>query len=91
LPYAVKSLFEQWLEQHCPERKGKVLNRIRAIRGGKLNDANFQTRMRGQGIYADEMAKLFLLARRRAGIHRRWPELTVKYFRRPGAAQLGLF
>jgi DNA repair photolyase len=91
LPYAVKSLFEQWLEQHFPERKGKVLNRIRAIRGGKLNDANFQTRMRGQGIYADEMAKLFLLARRRAGIHRRWPELTVKYFRRPGAAQLGLF
>lgn len=91
LPYAVKSLFEQWLEQHYPERKDKVLNRIRAIRGGKLNDANFETRMRGEGIYAEEMAKLFDLACRKAGINKRWPELTAKYFRRPGTTQLNLF
>lgn len=91
LPYAVKTLFEQWLEQHFPERKEKVLNRIRAIRGGKLNDTNFTTRMRGEGIYAEEMAQLFQLACKKAGIHRRWPELTTNHFRRPGAAQLGLF
>ena len=92
LPYAVKSLFEQWLERHYPERKDKVLNRIRAIRGGKLNDANFETRMRGQGIYADEMAKLFQLACRKAGIDKRWPELTTKYFRRPPTTpQLNFF
>ncbi len=91
LPYAVKSLFEQWLEQHFPERRDKVLNRIRAIRGGKLNDSNFQTRMRGEGIFADEMAKLFQLACKKAGIEKRWPDLTVKHFRRPGAAQLSLF
>lgn len=91
LPYAVKSLFEQWLERHLPARKDKVLKRIRAIRGGSLNDANFETRMRGQGIFADEMAKLFQLACKRAGINKRWPELTTRYFRRPGATQLGLF
>jgi len=91
LPFAVKSLFEQWLERHYPERKEKVLNRIRAIRGGKLNDANFETRMRGQGIYADEMAKLFEIACLKAGINKRWPDLSTKYFRRPGAAQLSLF
>ena len=52
LPFAVKSLFEQWLEQHFPDRKEKVLNRIRAIRGGKLNDPNFKSRMKGEGIFA---------------------------------------
>ena len=91
LPFAVKSLFEQWLEQHFPERKEKVLNRIRAIRDGKLNDPNFKTRMRGEGIFAQQMAELFQLACKKAGINRRWPELTTKHFRRPGTFQLSLF
>ncbi|MGH7827987.1 MAG: PA0069 family radical SAM protein [Candidatus Binatia bacterium] len=92
LPFAVKSLFEQWLEQHYPERKEKVLNRVRSIRGGKLNDPNFKTRMRGEGIFAEQMAELFHLACKKAGINKRWPELTTKQFRRPSTSpQLGLF
>jgi DNA repair photolyase len=92
LPFAVKSLFEQWLEQHYPDRKGKVLNRIRAIRGGRLNDPNFSSRMRGEGIFAEQMRELFELARRKAGITRRWPELSTDHFRRvAGSPQLGLF
>ncbi|HEX2225825.1 MAG TPA: PA0069 family radical SAM protein [Candidatus Binatia bacterium] len=92
LPFAVKSLFEQWLEQHYPERKDKVLNRIRAIRGGKLNDPNFTSRMRGQGLFAQQMSELFDLAKRKAGITRRWPELSTEHFRRPSTSpQLGLF
>jgi DNA repair photolyase len=91
LPFAVKALFEQWLEQHYPDKKNKILNRVRAIRGGKLNDPQFNSRMRGEGIYADQMAKLFDLARRRSGISERWPKLTMEHFRRPGADQLQLF
>ena len=91
LPFEVKSLFEQWLEQHFPERKAKVLNRIRAIRGGKLNDPNFKTRMRGEGVFAQQMTELFQLACKKAGITKRWPELTTKHFRRPGSSQLSLF
>ena len=91
LPFAVKSLFEQWLEQHFPDRKEKILNRIRAIRGGKLNDPNFKSRMRGEGIFAQQMAELFELARKKAGIDKRWPELTTKNFRSPGSSQLSLF
>jgi DNA repair photolyase len=91
LPFAVKALFEQWLEQHFPERKEKVLNRIRAIRGGKLNDPNFKSRMRGEGIFAEQMTELFQLARKKAGINKRWPELTTQHFRRPGPSQLTLF
>lgn len=92
LPFAVKTLFEQWLEQHYPERKEKILNRIRAIRGGKLNDANFKSRMRGEGIFAEQMKELFQLAIRKAGITRRWPEFSTEHFRRPSnSPQLGLF
>lgn len=91
LPFAVKSLFEQWLEEHFPERKEKVLNRIRAIRGGRLNDPNFSTRMRGEGVFAQQMADLFQLACKKAGIDNRRPELTTRYFRRGGTRQLALF
>jgi DNA repair photolyase len=91
LPFAVKALFEQWLDQNYPEKKQKVLNRVREIRGGKLNDPNFKTRMRGRGIFADQMAELFQLARKKSGIQERWPKLTTEHFRRPGKDQLSLF
>ena len=58
LPFAVKLLFEQWLEQHYPGKKEKILNRIRSMRAGKLNDPNFKSRMRGEGIFAEQMAEL---------------------------------
>ncbi|HXF76995.1 MAG TPA: PA0069 family radical SAM protein [Methylomirabilota bacterium] len=91
LPFAVKELFEQWLERHYPDKKEKILHRIREIRGGRLNDPNFKTRMRGEGIYAEQMAKLFELARKKSGISARWPKLTTEHFRRPGKDQLSLF
>ncbi|MGH7887189.1 MAG: PA0069 family radical SAM protein, partial [Candidatus Binatia bacterium] len=78
LPFAVKELFEQWLNQHYSEKKQKILHRVREIRGGKLNDPNFKSRMRGEGIYAEQMAKLFQLARKKSGITERWPKLTTE-------------
>lgn len=91
LPFAVKSLFEQWLDRHYPEKKQKILNRVREIRGGKLNDPNFKTRMRGEGIFAEQMAELFKLARKKSGIQERWPKLSTEHFRRPARDQLNLF
>jgi DNA repair photolyase len=91
LPYAVKELFVNWLEQHLPERKNKILSRIRAMRGGRLNDPEFGTRMEGQGIFAEQMARLFALACRRAGVTAGGPKLSGAAFRRPQSAQLGLF
>jgi len=91
LPFVVKELFEQWLAQHYPDKKEKILHRVREIRGGKLNDANFKSRMRGEGIYAEQMAKLFQLARKKSGITERWPKLSTEHFRRPGKDQLSLF
>jgi DNA repair photolyase len=91
LPYGLGPLFEHWLTQHFPDRKEKVLNRLRALRGGRLNDANFGSRMRGEGIFAEQIADLFALACRRAGIEGRGQPLSTASFRVPSAAQLTLF
>lgn len=91
LPHAVAPLFEQWLEDHFPGKKDKVLNRLRALRGGKLYDAQFGKRMRGEGIFADQMDQMFDVACRKAGIAGAAPELSVAAFRRPVKRQLELF
>jgi DNA repair photolyase len=90
LPYAVAPLFEDWLGRHFPERKEKVLNRIRALRVGKLNNAEFGSRMKGEGIFAGQISQMFHVACRKAGIPENGPELSAAAFRRPEGAQLGL-
>ena len=67
LPFAVKSLFEEWLEQHFPDRKEKILNRIRSIRGGKLNDPAFKSRMRGEGIFAQADGRVVSVSLQKGG------------------------
>ena len=89
LPYAVKDLFEQWLENHAPEKKEKVLNRIRAMHDGKLNESDFGWRMSGQGVFADQIGQSFDVACRKAGIAGKWPQLSTASFRRPQGKQLG--
>ncbi|PYJ07746.1 MAG: radical SAM protein [Verrucomicrobia bacterium] len=90
LPYAVAPLFEQWLTQHLPDKKDKILNRIRALRDGKLNDSRFGTRMTGQGIFADQIESLFDVARRKAGLADHAPTLSTSAFRHPSGQQLAL-
>src|SRR5437667_3404335 len=68
LPWAVAQLFENWLEEHFPERKHKVLQRIRYLRGNRLNNSQWHTRMTGEGIFAEQIASLFKVGCRRAGI-----------------------
>ncbi len=91
LPYGVGELFEQWLGEHFPDRKEKVLNRIRDIRGGNLNDPRFGSRMRGEGIFAEQIEKMFEVACRKEGIANNRIDLSTVAFRRCEANQLSLF
>jgi DNA repair photolyase len=84
LPHGVKELFDAWLAEHYPERRTRVLSRVRQLRGGRLYDSRFGARQRGEGFFADQMDALFDLARRRAGLAERGPELSTASFRRPG-------
>jgi len=90
LPLAVAPVFEQWLEQQFPQKKETVLNRLRAIRGGRLNDPRFGSRMRGEGIFAEQISRMFQVALRRDGLPESGPELSIASFRRPGGNQLEL-
>jgi DNA repair photolyase len=94
LPHGVKDLFEQWVHQHFPDRAEKVLNRIRSMRDGKLYDATWGDRMRGHGIFAEQMEQMFKVACKHAGIDPAFrPELTTGHFRVPKAhgPQMELF
>jgi DNA repair photolyase len=90
LPFAVKDIFSNWLEQHFPDRKDKVLNKVRAIREGKLNDPNFGSRMQGSGIFADQIGQMFAVACRKAGLPEERTALSTEHFRRPGGLQMEL-
>lgn len=91
LPHGVGPLFEEWLGQHYPDRCDKVLLRLREMRGGAISDARFGSRMRGQGVLAEQIAGLFRLGCRRAGLDTQFPTLSTAAFRRPGGTQKLLF
>ena len=91
LPFAVKEIFEDWLGKHFPDRKKKVLARIRDIRGGKLNDSEFHSRMSGEGPMAEHLEQMFTIAKRRAGITAKLPPLSKELFRRPAGPQMTLW
>jgi DNA repair photolyase len=82
LPYGVKDIFSEWLGQHFPDRKEKVLNRVRELRGGKLNDSRFEVRGRGEGPWAEHLRSLFRVTRDRLGLNRP-PRLSAASFIRP--------
>ncbi|MGH7444179.1 MAG: PA0069 family radical SAM protein [Longimicrobiales bacterium] len=89
LPFAVKELFERWLETHFPDRKDKVLNRVRGMRDGKLYAAEWGTRMRGEGIFADQIGAVFHATIRKLGMNTGRSPLRTDLFRRPAAGGQG--
>ncbi len=92
LPYGVKNLFESWLQRCYPDRRKRVLNRIRETRGGNLYSSEFHERMKGTGVYARQISELFQVTCRRLGLNRKSMALSAAAFRRPGEKrQLDLF
>ena len=82
LPHELKQVWREWLELHYPERAAHVMSLIRQMRGGQDYDANFGTRMRGQGPFADLIARRFARAHRRLG-YGRLPPLDCSHFIAP--------
>ena len=90
LPWAVAPLFTEWLERHAPGHKDKVLSRIQSMRGGKLYDAKWGARLKGEGFFAEQIKALFTIAYRKAGFRGELPALSTASFRVP-TNQLSLF
>lgn len=89
LPGAVTEVFSAWLQEHYPERAGKVLHRVRQMRAGRLSSTDFSSRMRGSGEYAAQIRSLFRLWRQKLGLGKRPgpAELRTDLFRIPGSVE----
>ncbi len=85
LPHEVAPLFEEWLELHRPDRKAKVLNAIRAMRDGKLNDPRFGERMRPEGEWGRLLRARLAAAKRRRGLEGGRLRLRTDLFVKPQA------
>jgi DNA repair photolyase len=92
LPWEVKDLFKNWLEQHYPLKAGRIMARIRDMRGGRENDPEFGSRMKGEGQYAELLRGRFEITCRRLGLNAdRSYRVETGRFRRPPEAQGSLF
>ena len=92
LPWEVKDLFKDWLEQHYPLKAKHVMARIRDMRGGRDNDPRFGSRMKGEGQFAELLAKRFEIACKRLGLNAGGRKrLDTTKFRRPDPSQGKLF
>jgi DNA repair photolyase len=93
LPMEVAPLFEEWLQAAYPGRAAKVLSRMREMHGGELYHAEFNKRMRGEGIYAEMIAQRVEKARVRFGLDKEMPKLRCDLFEVPleRDGQLSLF
>lgn len=83
LPYSVKDIFSTWLDEHFPARKDKVLGRIRAMQGGTLSHKDFGTRLKGEGIWAEQIHAMLRVSMKQSGISPGRPEVSAAAFRRP--------
>ena len=83
LPLEIKELFEGWLQSHFPDRKARVLQLIREMRGGQLYQSEFGTRMRGSGPYAQLLAARFERIVTRLGLNSATPPLDTTKFKVP--------
>jgi DNA repair photolyase len=90
LPFEVAPLFRAWLDEHFPDRAAKVMNIIRAMRGGRDNDPNWFTRMQGSGPWAELMRVRFEVAKKKYGLNGERRKLRTDLFAPPSGPQLRL-
>lgn len=86
LPWEVDPLFQDWLQQHQPDKGARVMARLREMRGGRDNDPNFGTRMTGEGIWAQLLRQRLNKASAKLGLMRERSPLDLSQFKPPGAA-----
>ena len=84
-------IFEDWIRKNFPDRADKVLNKIRSLHGGQLNDSRFGSRMRGEGNYADIIHSQVKLARKQFFEGRETPPYNLELYRQLKNPQLSLF
>jgi DNA repair photolyase len=91
LPFSVKDLFVEWLMREFPDRANKVLNKIKEMRGGKLNSYEWGKRFTGEGELADTIKNLFNLSCRKYGLNKKDFKTDISQFSSKINNQMELF
>jgi DNA repair photolyase len=78
LPGPVAKVFEERLRAALPLRAEKVMRRIRETQGGRLYDARFGVRGRGEGVYAETVTALFRRTTAKLGLDTGWMETRME-------------
>ena len=68
LPGSVQEVFVKRFREVMPLRVDRVLNRLRDIRCGRLDESRFGERMHGHGPYWDSICELFSVTKKRHGL-----------------------
>lgn len=69
LPREVADIFTEWLDAYFPDRKDRVLSRLKAMRGGRVNDPRYKHRMKGMGVEAAMIKRRFHIHCQRLGLN----------------------
>jgi len=85
---SVGPLFEDWLRKNFPDRFHKVLNQIRSLHGGTINDSQFGRRMTGEGNIADSIYQLFRSSKKKYFKDKKMPPFDLTKFRKGGTLSL---
>lgn len=85
---SIGKLFEDWLRKNFPDRFDKVWNQICSMHGGKVNDAEFGRRIRGEGNHAEAIQQLFRMSKKKYFAGRTMPPYDLTHFRRGGNLNL---
>ena len=84
-------MFIEWLNEHYPDRKDKVLHQIASMHGGKLGEKQVFKRRTGEGNIAEMIHTTFRIARQKYFADKDIPPLATHHFDGTKGEQLRLF
>jgi DNA repair photolyase len=87
----IGEIFADWLEKAMPDRKDKIINKIRECHDGQLNDSRFGVRMTGEGRIAESIQQQIRLAKKRFFEGRSMPPYNTELHLAHKSPQLRLF
>ena len=87
----IGEIFTDWIHKAYPDRAERVLNQIKEVHGGTLNDSRYGYRMTGEGKIAESIQRLFKISKDKYLKDRIYPALSMEHFKRPEKGQLSMF
>jgi len=84
-------VFTDWVRKAYPDRADKILNQIKDLHGGTLNDSRWGIRSKGEGAYAKIIAQQLQMAKRKYFGDKPRVMLNRETYLKLKNPQLGLF